>query len=275
MNNNYVAVISYMLISTTELKQKLDDDNLLIIDARSWHEYSDGHIPDAVNLDLFAFHWADTSKEGMQAFNKQTAKLLSNAGVSYDKFVVFYDDESGIFAARGVWLLEYFSHNNVAMLDGGIRRWKRAKYRIEKKPNRYKPAKFVPKINPDVLATSKYVLQSLHNPRIKIVDARTKGEYTGKWVRAAKAGHIPDAIHVDWKSNLEKDGTFKSPEALRKLYGKIDKNDVVFCYCQGGYRAANDYLALKRLGYKRLRVYLGSWYEWGNMLDMPVEKKVN
>jgi len=271
MNNSYANILSNMLISTSELNKE-HDDNLLIIDARSWHEYSDGHIPHAVNLDLFAFHWADTSREGIKTFNKQMTKMLSNAGVSYDKRIIFYDDESGIFAARGVWLLEYLSHKNVAMLDGGMSKWKKDGYVIEKRPNHYKPIRFKPKINPKVLATYRYVLDSISNPKIKIVDARTKDEYTGKSVRAAKAGHIPNAINVDWRDNLAKDGRFKSSEALTKLYGKIRSDDEIICYCQGGYRAANDYLALKILGYKKLRVYLGSWYEWGNMLELPVEK---
>jgi thiosulfate/3-mercaptopyruvate sulfurtransferase len=261
-----------MLISTSELNKKLHDDNLLIIDARSWHDYSDGHIPGAVNLDLFAFHWADTSREGMKDFNRQMTKLLSSVGVSYDKFIVFYDIESGIFAARGVWLLEYFSHKKVAMLDGGIGKWKKDKYPLEKKSNSYKPTRFKPKINAKVLATYGYVRNRLSNPKVKIVDARNRDEYTGKWVRAARGGHIPDATHVDWKENLGKDGSFKTPDALKKLYRNIGKGDEVICYCQGGYRAANDYLALKKLGYKNVRVYLASWYEWGNMLDLPVEK---
>jgi len=261
-----------MLISTNELNSKLDDENLLIIDTRSWDEYSGGHIPHAVNLDLFAFHWTDTSKEGIKAFNRHMARLLSNVGVSYDKFIVFYDDVSGMLAARGVWLLEYFSHKNVVMLDGGMGKWKKDRYAIEKQPNRYRPTRFRPKINPDVLATYRYVLDNLSNPKVKIMDARTKDEYAGKAVRAARAGHIPNAINVNWKDNLEKDGRFKSSDALAKLYGKIEKSDEIICYCQGGYRAANDYLALKKLGYKNVRVYLGSWYEWGNILDLPVEK---
>jgi len=272
MNNNYVNYLSCVLISTNELNEKLNDDNMLIIDARSWKEYASGHIPNAVNLDLFAFHWADTSNEGVEAFNRQMIKILSSVGVSYDKFVVFYDDVSGTFAARGIWLLDYFSHEKVAILDGGISKWVKEGYAIEKKPNAYKPAKFKPKINSDVLATYSYIVDNLSNTNIKIVDARSKDEYTGKSVRAARAGHIPKAMNVDWADNIAKDGTFKSADKLKKLYGEIRNNAEIICYCQGGYRAANDYLALKKLGYKKLRVYLGSWYEWGNMLDLPIER---
>lgn len=259
-----------MLISASDLEKRLDDKDMLIIDTRSWKEYSNGHVPNAVNLDLFAFHWADTSEEGIEAFNRQMVKLLSNAGISYDKFVVFYDDVSGMLAARGVWLLHYFSHERTAMLDGGITKWVKDGHGLQKEPVAYKPNDFKPKINPDVLATFRYVLENLH--KVKIIDARTPSEYSGKFVRAARAGHIPNAKNVDWQENIASDGTFKTNDELKKLYEGIGKDDEVVLYCQGAYRAANDYLALKKLGYKKLRVYLGSWYEWGNMLDLPVEK---
>lgn len=260
-----------MFISTSELKDKLNDKNLLVIDTRSWKEYSKGHIPNAINLDLFAFHWADTSDEGIDAFNKQMAKLLSNAGISYDKFIVFYDQVSGMLAARGVWLLEYFSHERTAILDGGIEKWMNDGYELEKEPVAYKPTNFKPRINDKVLATYRYVLENLGKKKVKIIDARSALEYSGKAVRAARAGHIPGAINVDWEENIAKDGTFKPNDELKKLY-KVGKDNEVILYCQGGYRAANDYLALKKLGYDKLRVYLGSWYEWGNLQELPVEQ---
>ena len=109
-----------MIISTTDLNSILKEPQTLIIDTRSFKEYSEGHIPGAVNLDLFAFHWIDTSKEGIDNFNKQTQMILSFAGVTEEKKVIFYDEISGMLAARGVWMLMYFSHPNVVMLDGGI-----------------------------------------------------------------------------------------------------------------------------------------------------------
>ncbi|MEM2759523.1 MAG: sulfurtransferase [Nitrososphaerales archaeon] len=261
-----------MLISASELRNKLGSNVLLVIDARSWKEYSAGHIPSAVNLDLFAFHWADTSLNGIEAFNKQMVKLLSNVGVSHDKFVVFYEDISGMLASRGVWLLEYFSHDKVAILDGGMGKWVRAGYELQTESIAYKPGKFDPKINTNVLATYEYVLNNLNNKEVRIIDARSVEEYTGQAVRAVKAGHIPGAINIDWMENIASDGSFKANDDLKKLYENVAMDNEIILYCQGGYRAANNYLALRKLGYRRLRVYLGSWYEWGNKLESPVER---
>ncbi len=244
-----------MLITPREL----NESDALIIDARDWHDYANGHIPNAINLDLFAFHFYDTSSEGIKIFNKMMSNLLASVGVAYDKFVVFYDDISGILAARGLWLLHYFSHNNCAILDGGIEEWKRY-YPVEKKVNLPKPAKFEPKINYDVLATLDDVLNSN-----TIIDARSREEYEGKIVRAARGGHIPNAINIDWNENMD-GNKLKSKDKLEELY---DLDDAI-CYCQGGYRAAHTYLALKLLN-RKARVYLGSWYEYGNRLDLPIE----
>ena len=101
-----------MLTTTTELEKIIDDPNLILIDARSFQAYSLGHITNAVNLDLFSFHWIDTSQDGISSFNQQFTKIFSRVGVSEEKKVVFYDDVSGMLAARGVWLLEYLSNHN-------------------------------------------------------------------------------------------------------------------------------------------------------------------
>ena len=257
-----------MLISAPELNSILEDPNVILADTRSFKEYSEGHITGAVHLDLFAFHWIDTTKQGIENFNNQTQNLLSILGVTPEKKVIFYDSVSGMLAARGVWMLMYFSHQNVSMLDGGITKWQKENFPLETKPNAFKPSKFSGKINSEIISGFEYIQENLDN--VKILDARSTGEYDGSTIRAAQSGHVPNAINIDWNQNISDDGTFKNDEELSQMYD-YPKDSEIVTYCQGAYRAANTFLVLKKLGFTNVRVYLGSWGEWGNKLELPVE----
>jgi thiosulfate/3-mercaptopyruvate sulfurtransferase len=263
-----------LLISSQDLYKLIKkDDNAIVIDSRPFSEYKNGHVPGAVNIDLFQLHWFDTTKRGIKDFNRQSRILLSNIGIKKENNVIFYDDISGISAARGVWLLLYFSYRNVSMLDGGFEKWKREHYPVETKSNPLIHSLCRGKIDESIIADAEEVNRSIYKKNAVIVDARSIEEYDGSEARGARRGHIPSAINIDWRENME-NRTFKSKNKLSSIYSKIpaDRKIKIITYCQGGYRAAHAFLALKFLGYDKVKMYLGSWGEWSNRLDLPTEQ---
>jgi len=245
---------------------------LILVDTRSFAEYANGHIPGAINIDLMHFHWFDTSTMGILQFEKQMGLLLNYLGINPSNKVVFYDDISGPSACRGVWLLNYFSHVDSYILDGGFENWSKLKYPLEMKTNQYSHSTSNFYTNRAVLADLEYVKNCIdkNSQDVVIVDCRSPAEYNGSVGRAFHRGHIPKSVNIDWSNNLG-EGKFLKFEALARLYSFISKETEVITYCQGGYRAANTYLVLKQLGYLNVRMYLGSWGEWGNNPTLPVE----
>ena len=163
----------------------------------------------------------------------------------------------------------YFSHPDVVMLDGGFSNWSKGDFPTETKQNQFLPTSFTGKIDENLIAGFEYVKDNLD--KIKIIDARTPEEFDGTVIRAARSGHIPTSENIDWSNNLTSDGKLKPNDDLLNLY-KINSDQEIITYCQGAYRAANSFLALKKIGFSNVRVYLGSWGEWGNKTELPIEK---
>jgi thiosulfate/3-mercaptopyruvate sulfurtransferase len=216
----------------------------------------------------------DTREAPLNAFMHMIHHVLELRGVSENKEVVFYDENSGMRAARGVWFLEYFGHPNPRMLDGGFQAWVNDGLRVTTEAVPPKPASFKTNKHREVLATVDDVLQALDQRGICILDTRSRGEYLGTHVRAARGGAIPGAVHIEWTENLDASGRFKSDAELKTMYDRagITADKEVISYCQGGYRAAHSYIALRLIGFPKVRNYIGSWKEWGDRTDLPIEK---
>jgi thiosulfate/3-mercaptopyruvate sulfurtransferase len=246
----------------------------LVIDVRPAEEFAAGHIPGAVHLDLWGVSLIDTSEAPLRAFMWMIGHLFSLRGVTPDRPVVVYEQDSGMRAARAFWFLEYLGHPSVSVLDGGLAAWRRAGLPVTTETAPPVPSAWHGTPDPARLATWQQVTERLGKPDTAIVDTRSDEEYYGEAVRAKRGGAIPGAVHLEWKNNLGPDGSYKPVGALREMYAAIGvtPDREVVTYCQGGYRAAHSYLALRIIGFPRVRNYTGSWKEWGDREDLPLER---
>ncbi len=248
----------------------------LVIDLQPAERFAREHIAGAVHLDLWGLSLIDTSDAPLRAFMWMIGHLFSLRGVTPDRPVVVYEQDSGMRAARAYWFLEYLGHPNARVLDGGLTAWKAAGLPTTTETVAPTPSTWHGTADPSKLATWQQVAARLGKPETAIIDTRSDEEYFGDAVRAKRGGAIPGAVHIEWTRNLTPDGRFKSADELRTMYESagVTPDREVMTYCQGGYRAAHAYLALRILGYPRVRNYTGSWKEWGDREDLPIERPI-
>src|SRR3954469_4168272 len=233
----------------------------LVLDLRAAEDFAAGHILGAVPLDLWGLSLIDTDPGPLKAFMWIVDHLFNLRGVDATTPVVVYDEQSGVRAARAFWFLEYFGHPRVQVLDGGFGAWIKAGLPVTRDAPAPPKSTWAGTPQAQTIATWRDVKDRLGKPGVVILDTRTDGEYHGTMIRAKRGGAIPGAVHVEWTRNLGPDGAFKPPSELRAMYesaGVTPDREVLTC-CQGGFRAANAYVALRLLGYPRVRNYVGSW----------------
>jgi thiosulfate/3-mercaptopyruvate sulfurtransferase len=274
------------LVEPDQLQQHLGeaDDNatpgqaggLLIIDMRAPEHYAAGHIAGAVNLSYAGIVRSDPPVGGLLPGEEQLSAVLSAIGLSRHHHVVAYDGEGGGHAGRLLWTLDALGHSGLSLLNGGIVAWQLEGGPLKKTPVKPIPGHYQAKFsNSAVVADKNYIRSRLGQPDFQPLDARTPAEFRGQDVRAARGGHIPGAVNLNWVDAIDRERAlrFKADDELRSMLEQLGAtpDKEVVAYCHTHHRSSHTYTVLKHLGYHRLRGYPGSWSDWGNDPDTPVE----
>ena len=265
------------LVDTDWVAAHARDANVRVVDMRmAAAAYSAGHLPGAVYLSPLAIRVADRPPTFLPTPQEFEA-LMAKIGINNATRVVVYDERGGIYAARLWWILNYFGHPNVALMNGGWVKWSAEQRPTNSEPVTISNAQFTARPQPQWLATANDVVSAIDKPGIKIVDARTQGEIDGKDLRGIKrGGFVASSVPVYWEDLLDaQQRTFKSADELKKIYedrGILASHEVIV-YCQVGMRASVDLFALHLIGYNKIRNYYGAWEEWGNRDDLPIATK--
>ncbi|MFO1293623.1 MAG: sulfurtransferase [Rubrivivax sp.] len=262
-----------ILIAPDELRSLVGSAGVQLIDCRPTEAYVAGHLPGALHADLYGLNLCDSDPAPLRAFLWMIAYLFGIKGIDPAQTVVLYDDTTDWRVARTWWLLDYFGHPRARILNGGLRAWASAGLPLSAEPVAPVRTNFALQPQADRLASYREVLAGLGQPGTRILDVRTRLEHLGQDVQAARGGSIPGAIWIDYLENLDEQGAFKPAHVLAPIYeaAGIRPESEVITYCQGGYRGAHTYLALRLLGYPRVRNYIGAWKEWGDRLDLPID----
>jgi thiosulfate/3-mercaptopyruvate sulfurtransferase len=266
-------------VSTSWLAEHLADPNVRIIEASISKEACDAaHIPGAVWVD----HFADLLRNGDDSSGdvltpEQYAALMSCLGVGADTTIVWYGDRHNSYAIRGFWTDDFYQHPGASyVLEGGRERWI-----AEGRPMTSEavlPARTAYPLPSTKDESNRAVWQdvkaAIDSPDQVVLDVRSRGEYDGSNVRAKRGGHVPGAVHIEWTDATAGDNVLRSDDELRAMYGAagVTPEKEIIAHCQLGIRAVHTWFVLKHvLGYPSVKNYDGSWQEWGNRDDLPIE----
>lgn len=265
-----------LLIEPDEIESHLDDPDVVIVDLCKARQYAQAHIPGAHFVNYADIVHIEKPVMGLLPSAENFSKLVSSLGITANTHVVTYDDEGGGCAARFLWTLHVFGHNKTSLLNGGLHSWANEGHTLNNEtPAAPTPSNYALENTGKYTTSREYIAQNLDNENIVLLDARSLPEYTGAKKFAEKAGHIPGSIHSEWTDTMDRNNNMRLlpvEDIQRKLDEmEINKDKEVICYCQSHHRSAFSYYVLRILGYENVKGYPGSWSDWGNHPDMPVE----
>ncbi len=272
-----------VLVDADWVQAHLQDPNVRLIEVDvDTKAYSQGHIPGAVGFD-----WQKELQDQIIRAPLSPAhleELLGRAGVSNDTTIILYGDNNNWFAAWALWILKFYGHKDVRLLNGGRVKWVADQRETTTEVPSYPRTTYHAQTPlTEIRALRDYVMGGLGQQNVALVDVRSPGEYSGALLAPAhlpqegaqRGGHIPGAANIPWSMAVREDGTFKSAEELQALYeGQgITPDKEVIAYCRIGERSSHTWYVLTYLlGYPAVRNYDGSWTEWGSLIGAPIEK---
>ena len=271
-----------VLVEPGWLEEHLGDEEIRIVEVdENSSLYAEAHIPGAVGFD-----WKEDLQDPVKRDflgPEDFGALFSSRGISSDHTIVLYGDRNNWFAAYTYWYLKYYGHDKVLLLNGPREKWIADGRPTTTATPSHAPASFVAKPGNDAIRARRDEVLAAIDDSVNLVDVRSPAEFAGEIISpsgyeqegAQRAGHIPGAASIPWAQAVNEDGTFKSAEQLRELYGSkgvLDGKDVI-AYCRIGERSAHTWFVLHELlGQDRIKNYDGSWTEWGSLVGVPVAK---
>jgi thiosulfate/3-mercaptopyruvate sulfurtransferase len=273
-----------VLVDTQWVEDHLSDDSIRIVEVdENPALYAEAHIPGAIGFDWKTDLQDQVKRDFLDA--EAFGELFGSRGISNDHTIVLYGDRNNWFAAYTYWYLKYYGHEDVKLVNGPREKWISEGRPTSTDLPEFEATKFTAQPGDDAIRAKRDEVFEALGTDIKLVDVRSPQEFSGELIAMAgyenegaqRSGHIPGAASIPWAQAVQEDGTFKSSDELRELYsGKgVSEGADIIAYCRIGERSAHSWFVLHELlGEQNVKNYDGSWTEWGNLVDVPIEKEV-